>query len=357
MARMQESPDDNAPLSARPPFDEAALARYLATHVEGFRGSLSVSRFEGGQSNPTYLLEAGGERYVLRKKPDGVLLPSAHAVDREFKVMSALRGSGAPVARTYCLCEDASIIGTPFYVMAFVEGRIFWDPTLRDLSREDRAALYDDMNRVIAALHAIDPASVGLADFGRPGAYMARQVARWSGQYQASRTRPIPAMDSLIAWLPLHLPPEGAIGVVHGDLRIDNMIFHPTEPRILALLDWELSTLGDPLADFAYHMMTWDLKANEFRGMAGADLAALGIPEAPAYLARYFERVGREPAPRAVWDYYFIYNLFRLAAILQGIAKRVEEGTAAGADARETGAKAGPLAEIAWRWARERLGA
>lgn len=239
--------------------------------------------------------------------------------------------------------------------MAHVDGRIFWDPTLPGMASVDRAALYDDMNRVIADLHAIDPASVGLSDFGRSGNYMARQVARWSKQYLASQTRQIPAMDRLIDWLPRHVPQEGAVGIVHGDLRLDNMIFHPTEPRILALLDWELSTLGDPLADLAYHMLTWHLKADEFRGMAGADLIELGIPEAPAYLARYFERVARHPAPRAVWDYYLIYNLFRLSAILQGIAKRVDDGTAASDDACQMGAKAAPIAEIAWRWARERL--
>lgn len=349
--------DDSAPSQERLPFDEAALALYLGAHVDGYYGSLSVSRFEGGQSNPTYLLTAGGVRYVLRKKPAGILMPSAHAVEREYKVITSLRDSAAPVARALCFCEDSSIIGTPFYVMAHVEGRIFWDPTLPDLPRADRAALYDDVNRVVAALHAIDPASVGLSDFGRPGNYMARQVTRWSRQYSASQTRSIPAMDRLIEWLPRHLPREGAVGIVHGDVRLDNMIFHPSEPRVLALLDWELSTLGDPLADFAYHMLTWHLKADEFRGMANADLAVLGIPAAPIYLTKYFERVGRDPAPQPVWDYYLIYNLFRLSAILQGIAKRVDEGTAAAGNARETGAKAGPIAEVAWRWARERLGA
>ncbi len=354
---MNEAFDDTAPMPAQPPFDTAVLARYLESRIEGFHGSLSIVRFKGGQSNPTYLLTAGGGRFVLRKKPVGILLPSAHAIEREYRVISALQDTDAPVARAHCLCEDPSIIGTPFYVMAHVDGRIFWDPTLPAIARRDRAALYDDVNRVIAALHAIDPASVGLSDFGRSGNYMARQVARWSKQYLASQTRPIPAMNRLIDWLPSRLPQQGAVGVVHGDLRLDNMIFHPTEPRVLALLDWELSTLGDPLADFSYHMLTWHLKADEFRGMAGADLDGLGIPEAPEYLARYFERVGRHPAPRAVWDYYLIYNLFRLSAILQGIAKRVHEGTAASDDARETGAKAAPIAEIAWRWARERLGA
>lgn len=337
--------------------DAAALQRYLQAQVQGFRGPLTVQRFKGGQSNPTYLLSTGESRYVLRKKPRGPLLPSAHAVEREYRAIAALQGSEVPVAPSVCLCEDASVIGTPFYVMGFVDGRIFWEPTLPDMSVTERAALYDDMNRVIAALHRIDPASVGLADYGKPGDYLARQIARWSKQYRASQTQPIEAMERLIDWLPARIPPGQTTAIVHGDLRLDNLIVHPTEPRILAVLDWELSTLGDPLADFSYHMLTWYLKADEFRGMAGADLAALGIPEAHEYLRRYCERTGRPPVAPEVWDVYLIYNLFRLAAILQGIAKRVDEGTAASTSARETGTKARPIAELAWRMARERLGA
>jgi aminoglycoside phosphotransferase (APT) family kinase protein len=245
----------------------------------------------------------------------------------------------------------------PFYVMGYVGGRIFWDPTLPNLQPTERAALYDDINRVIAALHRLDPAALGLSDYGRPGDYLARQIARWSKQYAASATQPCEAMDRLIDWLPSHIPGGETVSLVHGDLRVDNLIVHPTEPRVIAMLDWELSTLGDPLADFSYHMLAWDLKADEFRGMAGADLAALGIPSAQTYLQRYCERVGRAAVAQPVWDFHLIYNVFRLSAILQGIAKRVEEGTAANASAHETGAKARPIAELAWRWARERLGA
>lgn len=343
-------------------FDITALERHLGAHLPGFRPPLSAERFAGGQSNPTYRLTGGdGTCYVLRKKPSGPLLPSAHAVEREYRVIVALRGSGVPVAPALLLCEDTAVIGTAFYVMGFVEGRVFWDPTLTELSNPERAALYDDVNRVIAALHRVDPAAVGLADYGKPGDYVARQIARWSRQYTASATAPQPAMEALIAWLPpqvqAHLTASAASGIVHGDLRMDNLIVHPTEPRVIAMLDWELSTLGDPLADFSYHMLTWYLKADEFRGMAGADLAALGIPGAEAYLAQYVARSGRPAPSHEAWELYLIFNLFRLAAILQGIAKRVEEGTAASPQARETGAKARPIAELAWRRARQNLGA
>jgi aminoglycoside phosphotransferase (APT) family kinase protein len=339
------------------PFDVPALQAYLRASVAGFDGPLRVSRFSGGQSNPTFLLDAGERKYVLRKKPDGPLLPSAHAIEREYRVISALRGSGVPTPDALVLCEDASVIGAPFYVMAHVEGRIFWDPALPGLKRSERAAIYDDMNRVIATLHGLDVEAVGLTDFGRAGNYLERQIARWSKQYLASQTQPIEAMLRLIDWLPRRLPPPGATALVHGDLRVDNMIFDPVEPRIVALLDWELSTLGDPLADFAYHMLTWILRADEFRGMAGADLAALGIPDAPEYLRRYAERRGLGPVDPALWDYHLVYNLFRLAAILQGIAKRAQDGNAAAANAHETGARARLIAEIAWRRAVERLGA
>ena len=339
-------------------FDTVALERYLAATLDGFRAPLAVERLAGGRSNPTYRLVGGnGTRYVLRKKPAGQLLPSAHAVEREYRVTAALQGSGVPVPPALHLCEDASVIGTPFYVMAFIEGRVFWDPTLPDLTRTERAALYDDLNRVVARLHRTDPAAVGLADFGKTGDYLARQIARWSRQYRASDTTPQPAMERLIEWLPAQVPATAASSVVHGDLRMDNMIVHPTEPRIVAVLDWELSTLGDPLADLSYHLLPWHLRSEEFRGMAQADLGALGIPGADEYLARYFERSGRPAPPPEVWEVYLIFNLFRLAAILQGIAKRLEEGTAANATARETGAKAGPIAELAWRRAQERLGA
>jgi aminoglycoside phosphotransferase (APT) family kinase protein len=294
---------------------------------------------------------------VLRKKPDGDLLPSAHAIERECRVIAALQSSGVPVAPSICLCEDASVIGTPFHVIGFVDGRILWDPSLPGMTAAERRTLYADMNRVVAALHAVDPGAVGLGDFGRPGDYLARQIARWSRQYRASQTQPLVAMERLMDWLPAQTPPATAAAIVHGDLRLDNMIVHPTEPRIIAVLDWELSTLGDPLADFSDHMLTWYLKPDEFCGMAGADLPTLGIPSAQECLQRYCARVGvAAPAPE-LWEVYLIYNLFRLAAILQGIAKRVEDGTVASPAERETGAKAGPIAEIAWRRARERLGA
>lgn len=338
--------------------DVSALESHLAAHLAGFCRPLAIERLAGGQSNPTYRMAGGdGTRYVLRKKPAGPLLPSAHAVEREYRVIAALQHSAVPVAPALLLCEDTSVIGTAFYVMGFVDGRIFWDPTLPELGRAQRAALYDDMNRVVAALHRVDPAAAGLADFGKPGDFLARQIARWSRQYRASQTTPQPAMDRLIDWLPAQVPAAAGSGIVHGDLRLDNVIVHPTEPHIVAVLDWELSTLGDPLADFSYHMLTWYLKADEFRGMAGADLAALGIPDADTYLARYVERCGLAAPSPAVWEVYLIYNLFRLAAILQGIAKRVEDGTAASASARETGAKARPIGELAWHRAQQHLGA
>ena len=333
-------------------FDTAALERHLATTLDGFRAPLAVERLAGGQSNPTYRLVGGdGARYVLRKKPAGPLLPSAHAVEREYRVTAALQGSGVPVPPALHLCEDASVIGTPFYVMAFVEGRVFWDPTLPDLTRTERAALYDDLNRVVARLHRTDPAAVGLADFGKTGDYLARQIARWSRQYRASDTTPQPAMERLIEWLPAQVPATAASSVVHGDLRMDNMIVHPTEPRIVAVLDWELSTLGDPLGDFSYHMAPWVIPAVDERvsSLEGMDLAALGIPTQAQYLARYCELTGRKAI--AHMDFYNAYTAWRLAAIYQGIIKRVEDGTAASSDATTTTDIVERLAERAWEYA------
>jgi aminoglycoside phosphotransferase (APT) family kinase protein len=332
-------------------FDTERLEHYLEAHVKGFSGPLQVKRFSDGQSNPTFLLETPEQRYVLRKKPAGILLPSAHAVEREYRVITALQGSAVPVARSYCLCEDSTVIGTPFYVMEFVDGRVLWDPTLPDMQPSDRTAIYDDMNRVVAALHDIDPVAVGLADFGRPGNFFERQIARWTRQYRASETETIEAMDALIDWLPAHIPAGDETAIVHGDLRLDNLIFHPTEPRIVAVLDWELSTLGHPLADFAYHSLTWRLSADEFRGMRGADLSALGIPDEQAYLERYCQRTGGAAIPRQEWDFYLAYSMFRLAAILQGILKRAIDGSASSAQAFETGSKARPIAEAGWRQA------
>ncbi|HJV86979.1 MAG TPA: phosphotransferase [Noviherbaspirillum sp.] len=330
-------------------FDTVRLAQFMQAHVEGFSGELEVARFKGGQSNPTFLLTAGRQRYVLRKKPAGQLLPSAHAVEREYRVITALAGTGVPVARTYCLCEDSTVIGTPFYIMEYVDGRVLWDPTLPGMGKAERAAVYDDMNRVIAALHKVDYKAVGLDGFGKPGNYFERQIARWTKQYRASETDRIEAMDRLIEWLPTHIPPGDETGIVHGDLRLDNLIFHKEEPRILAILDWELSTLGHPLADFSYHMLTWRLTSGEFRGMAEYDLPALGIPSEAEYLQRYCERAGRASVPPADWDFYLGYSMFRLAAILQGILRRALDGTASSAEAVETGGRARRIAEAGWR--------
>ena len=329
--------------------DAARIARWLEAEVAGFRGPLSIEPFKGGQSNPTYKLSAPSGRYVLRRKPAGKLLPSAHAVEREFRVMRALAGTGVPVPRVFALCADDSVAGTAFYVMEHVEGRIFWDPTLTDCAPVERGAIFDSMNEVIARLHVANFAALGLADFGRPGNYVARQIARWTQQYRASETEPIPAMDRLIDWLPAHLPASDRTTLVHGDYRIDNLLFHPAEPRVVAVLDWELATLGDALGDFAYHLMAWRLPPALFRGLAGADLARLGIPGEAAYVASYCRRTGRDGI--AHLDFYLAYNMFRLAAILQGIMGRVRDGTAASENARDAGVRARAVAEAGWRLA------
>ncbi len=332
---------DNLPL--------ARLDAWLGGHVAGFRGPLTaVTRFAGGQSNPSYRLDAASGQYVLRKKPPGILLPSAHAVDREFRVMRALADTAVPVPRVFALCEDDGVIGSAFYVMEYLDGRIFWDQRLPEIAEPaERHAMFDSMNAVIAALHSVSYEAVGLGDFGRPGNYMGRQIARWSRQYRASETEPIAAMDRLIDWLPERLPPEGAAAIVHGDYRMDNLVFHKTEPRVIGVLDWELSTIGDPIADFAYHVMCWRVTPELFRGLAGVDFAALGIPDEQQYVGLYCQRTGRTGGISA-WEFYMVYSLFRIAAICQGIAKRAIDGTAAAADAKEHGAIARPLAEQAW---------
>ncbi len=340
-------------------FDIAALEAWLGPRIDGFRGPLEVSQFKGGQSNPTYLLRTAGTSYVMRAKPGPAakLLPSAHAVEREFRIMQALQGSAVPVARMHVLCEDESIIGRAFYVMQYVPGRVLWDPALPGLSNAERGAVYEEMNRVIAALHSVDVGTAGLADYGKPGNYFDRQIGRWSKQYLASQTQTIDPMDRLLDWLPAHVPAQARdpsqVSVVHGDYRLDNLIWHPSEPRVLAVLDWELSTLGHPLADFSYHCMAWHIAPGTFRGIGGIDLAALGIPAERDYVRRYCERSGRaDPdAVMADWNFFLAYNLFRLASITQGIAKRVLDGTAASAQARATGASTRPLAEMAWRFA------
>jgi aminoglycoside phosphotransferase (APT) family kinase protein len=338
------------PVSTRLRFDQAALERYLCTRIEGFQGPLTVEQFRGGQSNPTFLLTTdAGARYVLRKKPAGVLLPSAHAVDREFRVISALDGSAVPVARPLCLCTDESVIGTMFYVMSYAAGRNFWDPTLPGMTPSERAALYDEMNRVMVALHSLDYAAAGLADYGKPGNYFARQIARWSRQYRASETERIDAMEKLLAWLPDNIPRGEETTLVHGDYRLDNMIFHRDAPRMLAVVDWELSTLGHPLADFSYHVMLWRVEAGEIRGLGGLDLPALGIPTEAEYVAAYCERTGRGPIEPRVWEFCMAYNLFRIACIRQGIMKRLLEGTAASRHAHTAGSRARAAAELAWQ--------
>jgi aminoglycoside phosphotransferase (APT) family kinase protein len=342
-------------------FENAALATYLQQHLPGFDGPLSVEQFKGGQSNPTYKLITPTRSYVMRSKPGPVakLLPSAHAVEREYRVMKALAGTGVPVPQMHVLCEDESVIGRAFYIMEFVAGRVLWNQALPDMSPAERGAIYDEMNRVIAALHVVGPAAVGLADYGKPGNYFERQIGRWSKQYLASITKPIEAMDRLIEWLPAHIPASArddtAAAIVHGDYRLDNLVFHPTEPRILAVLDWELSTLGHPLADFSYHCMSWQIPPGLFRGIAGLDHAALGIPSEADYVQRYVHRTGRGDAAvmHSEWSFYIAYNMFRLAAILQGIARRVVDGTAASAQAKASGDGARPLAELGWRFAQQ----
>jgi aminoglycoside phosphotransferase (APT) family kinase protein len=353
------------PVSGQHTFDVAALSDWLARNLAGFEGPLAVEMFNGGQSNPTYKLDTPGRSYVMRSKPGPVakLLPSAHAIEREFAVMSGLAGTDVPVPRMHCLCEDESVIGRAFYIMEFMPGRVLWDQALPGMDARERGAIYDEMNRVIAALHTVDFAARGLAAFGRPGNYFERQIGRWSKQYKASAdnagpmSRPIPQMEKLVEWLPAHIPAaardETQVAIVHGDFRLDNLVFHPSEPRVVAVLDWELSTLGHPLADFSYHCMAWHIPHGSFRGIGGLDHAALGIPGEDEYIRRYCERTGHATVAQlqADWNFYMAYNLFRIAAILQGIAKRVETGTASSAQAAASAASARPLAELAWTFA------
>ena len=332
-------------------FDTARLTDYLNAQLPDFVGPVTVKQFEGGQSNPTYLLNTAGARYVMRSKPGPVakLLPSAHAIEREFRVMRALAAQGIPVPEVLLLCEDESVIGRAFYLMAYVEGRIFWEQSLPGLVPAERAAIYNEMNRVLAALHSVDVEQAGLADFGKAGNYFSRQIGRWSKQYLASETTPIPAMNRLIDWLPQHVPQGEETAVVHGDYRMDNLILHPREPRVIAILDWELSTLGHPLADFSYHCMSWHIPPGAFRGIAGLDHKALGIPSEADYIARYCERTGRGTIDH--WNFYLAYNLFRIAAILQGVYKRATEGIASSDRAMQSGKNAIALAELGWKYA------
>ena len=337
---------DTIPVRPAHAFDVGALESYLSQWIPGAARGIGVEQFKGGQSNPTYLLTTADGRFALRRKPPGALLPSAHAVDREFRIIRALHGGPVPVPRPICYCEDATVIGTPFFVMEYVDGRIFWHPELAELSTTERRAAYDEMNRVIAAIHSVDPAAVGLADFGRPDGYVARQIDRWTKQYRASEIDRIDAMESLIDWLPRNVPADEPGRITHGDFRLDNLIFDKNSLRIRAVIDWELATLGNALSDFAYNCMPFRMPQSMRKGLAGLDLAALGIPDETEYAATYCRRTGRTSTPS--FDFYIAFNLFRLAAILQGVAARAVAGNASSAQAVETGALMRPIAELGW---------
>jgi aminoglycoside phosphotransferase (APT) family kinase protein len=351
----QETYSGTKEVTAALRFDPTSLEAYLTANVPGFAGPVVVRQFKGGQSNPTYLIETVARRYVLRRKPPGKLLPSAHAVDREFRAISALYAQNFPVAEPVVYCADEAVIGTPFYVMGFAEGRVFWNPDMPGSNPAERTAVYDAMNATLARLHTFDPAAIGLSGFGKPENYVARQVDRWSKQYRASETETIDEMEKLMAWLPAHVPPQPRVSVVHGDYRLDNMIIAPLEPTVVAVLDWELSTLGDPLADFTYHLMQWQMPASEggpgVATLAGLDLAALGLPPRDAYVEAYVKRTGLDPRPQL--PVYLAYNMFRIAAILQGIVGRVRDGTATSEHAPARVQLVRPLAERAWAFARE----
>ncbi|MEZ5764189.1 MAG: phosphotransferase family protein [Xanthobacteraceae bacterium] len=332
-------------------FDEAALDRWMSANVEGYKGPLTVSQFKGGQSNPTYRLDTPGRSYVMRRKPFGKLLPSAHAVDREYKVITALHAQGFPAAKTYGLCNDDSVIGTMFYIMQMVEGRVFWDQTLPAVSREERRPIFEQEILTLAQLHSYEPEKIGLGDYGRPGNYFARQVDRWTKQYRASETEKIDEVERLIEFLPKTVPQQERVSVVHGDYRLDNMIFAPNEPKVLAVLDWELSTLGDPLADFSYLLMQWIMEGGQRQGLVNAPLAELNIPSLEEAIEIYCKATGRPGIPDLNW--YFSYNLFRLTCILQGIAGRIRDGTAASARAAESAARVRPLAISSWDYAKK----
>jgi aminoglycoside phosphotransferase (APT) family kinase protein len=335
-------------------FNVGLLQEYMESHVEGFHGPLTVRQFKGGQSNPTYKLETESCNYVLRRKPPGKLLKSAHAVEREFRIISALYGAGFPVPRPFVLCEDTEVVGTTFFIMECVDGRIFWSPDLPQFSKEERTELYDNVNEMLARLHSFDFVALGLEGYGKPGNYFSRQISRWSSQYRASETATVDAMDRLIDWLPHNVPEDDSASIVHGDFRLDNMIVHPTEPRVIAILDWELSTIGHPLADLTYHLMAWQMGDIGIgsSGLVGKDLNELGIPDAESYIARYCERTGRNNGIDHR-NFYSAFNFFRLAAILQGIAGRVRDGTAASAHAAQAVDAVLPLAKQGWRYANQ----
>jgi aminoglycoside phosphotransferase (APT) family kinase protein len=334
--------------------DVSRLQEYMSSHVPGFQGPLDVSQFKGGQSNPTYLLKSPSGKYVLRRKPPGKLLRSAHAVDREFRVISALYAADFPVPRPICFCADDAVVGTMFFIMEFVDGRIFWDLDLPGVVPDERRDIYDQVNKTIADLHNFDVAKIGLSDYGRPGNYFARQISRWTRQYEASEAIAIPEMNELMQWLPAHIPEDDRAAVVHGDYRLDNMIIHPTEPRVIAVLDWELSTIGHPIGDFTYHLMSWQMPKIGIGsvGLAGKDLNSLGIPSEENYVELYCERTGLSGGINNR-GFYSAYNFFRLAAILQGIAGRVRDGTASSAHGDSAAESVAPLAQMGWAYAKD----
>ncbi|MCB1534967.1 MAG: phosphotransferase family protein [Rhodoblastus sp.] len=355
MAGASASTDDvfggTKPVEERHRFDEARLAAWMKENVSGYEGPLTVSQFKGGQSNPSFRLDTPTHSYVMRRKPLGKLLPSAHAVDREFKVISALHPQGFPVAKPWALCVDNDVLGSFFYIMDNVEGRIFWNGTLPQSSAEERRAIYEAEISTLARLHNYDPNAIGLSDFGKPGNYFSRQIDRWTKQYKASETRHIEVVEKLIEWLPRTVPTQERVSVVHGDYRIDNMIFHSSEPRVAAVLDWELSTLGDPLADFTYFLSHWVMPPEGRSGLSGLDLKSMGIPSMEEAVALYCKITNRPGLPQLEW--YFAYNMFRLACITQGIAGRVRDGTASSARAMEAGSRTEPLATMAWHFAQK----
>jgi aminoglycoside phosphotransferase (APT) family kinase protein len=334
-------------------FDTQRLSAWMQANIAGFSGPIEVQQFAGGQSNPTFLVQSASRRYVLRRKPPGKLLPSAHAVDREFRVLAALEDTAVPVAHVHALCEDPEVIGGMFYVMDYVEGRIFWDALLPEVAAPERRAVFGEMVRVLAALHSIDYAAVGLGDYGKPGHYVERQVSRWTQQYRASETEKLEPMERLIEWLPKHIPADEQTSIVHGDFRLDNTIFHPTQPRILAVLDWELSTLGHPLVDFAYYCLRFHLPVAEFRGLGGVDPVSHSLPTEAESVAQYCRLRGIPPVPPQDWAYYQAFCMFRLVGILQGVLARALQGNASSATALQAGRRARPLAELGWKRVQE----
>jgi aminoglycoside phosphotransferase (APT) family kinase protein len=341
VAGLREAPGEHT-------LDTQKLQAWMLARIPGFSGPIEVRQFAGGQSNPTFLVQSPNKYYVLRRKPPGKLLPSAHAVDREYRVLEALRDSAVPVAHVYALCEDPEVIGSSFYVMDYIEGRIFWSATLPEVDAAQRRPIYEEMVRVQAALHSVDYKALGLESFGKSSGYVERQVSRWTQQYRATETEKIDEMEKLIEWLPKHIPVDDQSSIVHGDFRLDNTIFHPTEPRILAVLDWELSTIGHPLVDFAYFCMRYHLPDSEFKGLGGVDTDDLMLPSEAQCVRQYCRLRGITPVSDQDWAYYLAFCTFRLAAILQGVLARALQGNASSATALEAGRRARPLAELGW---------